>query len=742
MLKGNFKNCYGLADFQMLDIPFDASASGKNRAVIYAPNGIMKSSLAKVLDDISKKKKTTDRIFTENNSKYLVNYYGDEYDERAKKAADNIYVIQSFDEKFESSSDSVSTILADETIRKNYEAIIKSHQNEISKINTELSALSGIAVKDIQSHLQLDFGLNEQSDWFDIIDTVATQSSMHEYVSELNEVRYSIVFNPQTQRVFETQDFVNDAKSFVDILSSQIAESKVLSSQFNDYNIMEFGKSLEKNNLFSANHKIIMSDGTEIKDYATWKQVVDSEFERIYSTPQIKTLFSSIGKQFNANEAVRLLKELIMNNKLLITHLISLSILRKNLWINYFVDSGIDLSKLQTEFALHKNEIANLNKQAEEQQHYWIKVVDEFKYRFKAPFDVSIQNGVNVVFKGEPARLVFTYIRGEERKEKSKDELMSFLSVGEKRALYLLQILFDLEKIKSKIKSSGKKQLIVADDVADSFDYTNKYAIIEYLKELTDNPFVDLLVLTHNFDFYRTVSSRLSIGYDACFVVQKNSNQKIDMSEFAYKNDYFKKGLLSRIQDGKISDNIEKQKVLISAIPFSRNICEYINEDNKVDFFTSLVHIKDSTLNILIDDLWDNMRELFKVTELKADSIAKRPVIDVIFETADYICANERKDVNLEDKIVLSIALRLKAELFLKNILSSNEISLECSRNQTREWINRATTHLNVEQMVLLEKINLITPESIHVNAFMYEPLIDVPNWQLIELYQQDYSAL
>ena len=47
-----------------------------------------------------------------------------------------------------------------------------------------------------------------------------------------------------------------------------------------------------------------------------------------------------------------------------------------------------------------------------------------------------------------------------------------------------------------------------ADDIADSFDYKNKYAIIEYLNGLAQRPGIDLLVLTHNFDFYRTVANR------------------------------------------------------------------------------------------------------------------------------------------------------------------------------------------------------------------------------------------
>ena len=50
------------------------------------------------------------------------------------------------------------------------------------------------------------------------------------------------------------------------------------------------------------------------------------------------------------------------------------------------------------------------------------------------------------------------------------------------------------------------------DDIADSFDYKNKYAIVEYLKEISEHPYIDVLILTHNFDFYRTVVHRLEFG--------------------------------------------------------------------------------------------------------------------------------------------------------------------------------------------------------------------------------------
>ena len=82
--------------------------------------------------------------------------------------------------------------------------------------------------------------------------------------------------------------------------------------------------------------------------------------------------------------------------------------------------------------------------------------------------------------------------------------LMQALSTGEKKAFYVLNILFEIEAR----KKAEQDTLIVVDDIADSFDYKNKYAIIQYLMDISDDPHFKQIILTHNFDFYRTVESR------------------------------------------------------------------------------------------------------------------------------------------------------------------------------------------------------------------------------------------
>ena len=93
-------------------------------------------------------------------------------------------------------------------------------------------------------------------------------------------------------------------------------------------------------------------------------------------------------------------------------------------------------------------------------------------------------------------------------------------------------------------------------------------------------------------------------------------------------------------------------------------------------------------------------------------------------------------EIMLENKIVLAIAIRLEAEKFLKNVLLKNNEDLDTSNNQTRDWSNKAEKYLNSNQKRIIDEVNLMTPESIHLNSFMYEPIIDMSNWNLKQLYK------
>lgn len=120
MLSGRFSNCYGIKEFTLTNIDFTRC----NKAIIYAPNGVMKTSFSKVFEDIAHGKASTDRIFRDAITSYAITYYASQYNYTSASprnlptATDKIYVVNSFADKFEFTKETVGTLLADETTRK------------------------------------------------------------------------------------------------------------------------------------------------------------------------------------------------------------------------------------------------------------------------------------------------------------------------------------------------------------------------------------------------------------------------------------------------------------------------------------------------------------------------------------------------------------------------------------------------------------------------------------------------
>lgn len=89
----------------------------------------------------------------------------------------------------------------------------------------------------------------------------------------------------------------------------------------------------------------------------------------------------------------------------------------------------------------------------------------------------------------------------------------------------------------------------------------------------------------------------------------------------------------------------------------------------------------------------------------------------------------------------MAIATRLKAEKYMLSKLN-NDID-ENEWKFTRYLFERFREISNdSETLKKLERVLIITPEYIHINAFMYEPLVDVSIGELKKLYAEDISLL
>ncbi len=344
------------------------------------------------------------------------------------------------------------------------------------------------------------------------------------------------------------------------------------------------------------------------------------------------------------------------------------------------------------------------------------------------PFYLSIKNKDDVILKGDIPSVEFIFKDGNDEKTfNDRNDLLRILSTGEKRALYILNIIFEVEAR----KKDDNITLFVIDDIADSFDYKNKYAIIEYLKYMSEIDKFFMFILTHNFDFYRTIQSRGIVPYPQCLIALKNDSG-IRLEQISYLKNPF-------IRDWKT--NLSDNKKLIASIPFVRNIIEYTQSDENEDYLllTSILHSKNNTHEITLNDV-KNVFEAYIRNITFPNNNLDNSIRKLIFETAEE-CLSADEGINLENKIVLSIAIRLKAEEFMKSKITDEDFlrDLENQKNQMWQLLKKFQEEFNNEanNIEILKRVNLITPENIHINSFMYEPILDMGDFELRDLYDE-----
>jgi len=359
-------------------------------------------------------------------------------------------------------------------------------------------------------------------------------------------------------------------------------------------------------------------------------------------------------------------------------------------------------------------------------------VVKKFKKRFFVPFNISIENRRSAIIGRELPNISFHFDDGNSKPRSLKrNELDSLeaLSHGEEKALYILNIIFEIESR----KRAGQKTLLVIDDIADSFDYKNKYAIVEYLKENSKEKDFFQIILTHNFDFFRTLRSRIDGEWENYLIAHKTSTG-ILLESIVGKNiiDPFAAWKLKLKGNGK---------EFIASVPFIRNLIEYLGEgsgENRYEKLTSLLHIKKGIPDIEVQELHDIFNNTLN-PKVQFQKIGRQPVKKLIYDLADSIEKDNSETINLENKIILSIAIRLVAEEFMwAKVTDSTPIN----GSQTGLLFDRFLKDFETKKeekgnIEVLSKVVLITPENIHLNSFMYEPILDMSDFELKQLYSE-----
>ena len=716
-LKIHFENCYGI---KKLKYEFDFST--KKIYSIYAPNGTMKTSFAKTLRDFSLNTDSKDLIFPE---RLPIRQIQDEND--AILSSEQIFVIEPYNPDFK--SDKLSTLVVKKELKNRYDEIYKDLETAQKEFIKKLKSVSQST--DCESEFIETFKENPKDTFFDLI--VKIYPKLDNSVVIDYKFKYNDVFDKKgnVKKFLEKNiDSLNEyIKQYENLLTAS-SFFKKSSNTFGTYQANEIINSVKDNSFFDAGHSIELNDTTKISSVDEFEKLVDDEIQRILNDAKLKQAFEKIDKAIGTNAELRSFKVALEKDNSLLVELKNYDAFKQKIWLSYFSNLYNDVGYLWDLYNTRKDELEMIIREAIDTKTDWEKATKEFNERFKGiPFRLEIGNQDDVILKTTTPSLKFIFTDSGDEKFIEKDELLKVLSQGERRALYLLNIVFEIQAR----KKLNQETIFIIDDIADSFDYKNKYAIVEYLKDISQEPNFYQIILTHNFDFFRTVGKRLDIAENRLYTIK--SDIEVKLTKEKYQNNPFQYWI----------KNYTNNHFLIALIPFVRNLTEYTNgTSNNQDYtkLTSLLHIKVDTSTITHQELTTIFNGIVPLIIPNQISIK---VIDTIYDCADVISQEtQNTEIDLEKKIVLSIATRLKAEVFMINKINNPTTVNGIIGNQTIKLFEIYKSTFAGEQTNIesLDKVNLMTAENIHLNSFMYEPLLDMSDSHLKSLYLEIKNLL
>jgi Fe-S cluster assembly ATPase SufC len=709
----DLRNCYGI---KRLKVEFDFS---KARAVaIYAPNGAMKSSLAETFMDVATGEESRDRIFPKRITSRKITDH-----KNAELKPESVVVLRPYDEVF---GDAVktSTLLVDSALRTEYEKLIKDLEEAkeaFVKAIREVSGSKRLGEAEISSTFT-----SSTDDFYTALVRVK-QEVMDQPDAPYVSIKFDRVFDDKILAFLDTKDFKTALQDYIQKYDQLISASQYFrKGTFNYYNAATVAKNLAANGFFKANHTVTLSGGEklEITSEKELEALIQKEKDGITKNPDLRKRFAELEKQLEKNIDLRNFHAYLLDNDLLLPKLGNIERFKEELLKSYFKtksDLFLDLVDRYLKTEKRKKEIEEA---AGNQRTQWERVIEIFNNRFFVPFTLVAKNKIAVMLKeNTPLSLSFSFKDGADEAMLERDALLTALSTGEKKALYVLNIIFEVEaRIKSK-----QDTIFVVDDIADSFDYKNKYAIIEYLRDISDVPHFSQIILTHNFDFFRTIQGRF-VHANNCFMAFKaEKGLLLDKAE-GVTNIF--------VKDWK-KEFFSDSKKKVASIPFIRNMIEYTRGPTDPHYIklTSLLHWKDpDTGTMTIGELDKAFQSVFGGTDKSAD--IGKPVAQVMADTVAE-CLKASQGFNFENKIVLSIAIRLLAEEYMIKRIADPGFVAGIKSSQTGKLFGKFKEKFRSEEATIrvLQKVILMTPESIHLNSFMYEPILDMSDEHLRRLY-------
>lgn len=327
------KNCYGITELSDFSIDFKKYGG----CIIYSPNGTMKTSFSNTFLDLSKGKKSKDRIFKKESSRVIYDENGNEINK------DNVFVIERFNDKFK--FDKTSKLLVNQDLKEKYDDLLKeikdSKQILIKSIQEYVKSDSKdkITLKDIESIFIND--LCEFGDNF--IDIILNLPKIEENLLPVEDLRHDTLFHETNIKLVSKSTIQKNIFEYCEEYNKLIEGSEIFNNEFAHNNALNIEDNLKSNGFFKAEHKLKLSNGTIINSKSDLKNLVKKEKERILKDMENK--FDDIDNQLDKSK--KNLRDLIRKYpEIMLPGYLNISDFKKNIWFSILNKIQLNLNSL------------------------------------------------------------------------------------------------------------------------------------------------------------------------------------------------------------------------------------------------------------------------------------------------------------------------------------------------------------------------------------------------------------
>ncbi|GAA5414390.1 hypothetical protein [Ureaplasma ceti] len=696
----SIKNCFGINN---LNLTLNFKDFG-NIVAIYAKNGVMKTSFSNVFKAIEKNMNNKNNrsigayyikqnIYSQDDSKQIKLRIDDKEINKTddiKSLKNTIHVIENFIDNNESVY--INSLFTDKDIQKDLEQFISNKKQLIEKLCICLTGADfkqynklpknyDIVIYELEEKIKNIFGQNKSENFLSYLDEIKSKLLLwsDSEIIKFEKINYIDLFNDDMKKKL-TKDgelifTVDQIKFFLNDVDKIFQKFKFLSKEnsFTLFSLKKIKNSLEDNNFFVNNNFLFL--GTHVNAYEE-NSISETKIQNIEELNkvinEIENSINNINSLKSINELMTFKKHLmkweicknfIVNNTNIVDFIFKhgLKELEKLILIKYIKENPEIEELFNRCFDDYKNVFPKLEKiNIEDKLFKFNEFTKVFQDRFDLPIKMEITNIKDLII-GNTTYANTKYHFNFDKKNNSYDfgNLIDgdILSKGEVRSLWFFNELFTIEKIKNDIENKDIKDcLLIMDDPVDSFDYKNKHAFLEYILEISEK--MKIIILTHNYDFYRLICSRTGIQEENRYIIHKNKDDmfhKLIAYDDCNLNERFNKNKLNNLvlfnnfgeNRKKITNNLIQIKDYIKPT-LNKNITSdnqitSKTKDNQITSKTKTICEIDKEINDLSNYVINFMDKSFK--------LIKDSIIDYYQKLIEEI----KTIINLKENIDLEI---------------------------------------------------------------------------------------